>query len=79
MDNTKKILFGMIDDLSKRGGKKKKELIEEYINARLDKSLKSYYEELMQTYKSLTKRDAARVLKRVMSSGDSNNDKIFRS
>lgn len=69
MDNTKKILFGMIDDLSKRSGKKKKDMLEEYINARLDKSLKSYYEELMQTYKSLTKRDAARVLKRVMSSG----------
>lgn len=79
MDNTKKILFSMLDDLSKIGDKKKKELIEEYINARLDKSLKSYYEELMQTYKSLTKRDAARVLKRVMSSGDNNNDKIFHS
>lgn len=74
MDNTKKILFGMLDDLSKRKNKKKRDLLEEYINARLDKSLKSYYEELMQTYKSLTKRDAARVLRMAASMGRNNND-----
>ena len=60
-------LNNMIFDLKKHN-RSKQELIEDYINSRLDKSLKSYYEDLMQTYNSITKRDAARVLKKAMQS-----------
>ena len=45
---------------------KRRELLEYYVNARLDKSIQSYYEELMDSYNALTKRDAARVLRRAV-------------
>lgn len=67
MRDTVDTLNSMILDLKKHD-RNKQELIEEYINSRLDKSLKSYYEDLMQTYNSITKRDAARVLKKAMQS-----------
>lgn len=52
----------MLSDI-RQHNRKRSELIEYYVNARLDKSLKSYYGELVETYHMLTRRDAARVVR----------------
>lgn len=58
-------LHRMLDDICAHH-RKRRELLEYYVNARLDKSIQSYYEELMDSYNALTKRDAARVLRRAV-------------
>lgn len=63
-----KMLLHMLDDMSKHH-RKRKDLLPEYVNARLDKSLKSYYEELISSYDALIRKDAAKVL-RVMNKED---------
>lgn len=62
-EEVKSTLHRMLDDIHSHNGKRR-ELLEYYVNARLDKSIQSYYEELMDSYNALTKRDAARVLRR---------------
>lgn len=66
MSKVEIILRGMLNDLSNhhRG---RKQLLIEYVNNRLDKSLKSYYNELMSTYEMLSRRNATRVLKKLLS------------
>ena len=54
----------MLDDLASHN-RKKKELLPMYVNLRLDKSLKNYYEELLSVYDSLVRKDAAKVLKKI--------------
>lgn len=65
MHNVERTLRNMLNDLSSHH-RDKSELLTHYVNSRLDKSLKNYYEELMQTYDYLTRRDAERVLKRAL-------------
>lgn len=60
------LLREMLQDLSRHNGTREK-LLPLYLQKRMDLSLKNYYEELMQTYEELTKRDAARVLKKMFS------------
>lgn len=66
MSNIESTLRGMLQDLS-RHHRGRKQLLIEYVNSRLDKSLKSYYNELMSTYEMLSRRNATRVLKRLLS------------
>ena len=61
----KDTLHKMLDDIHAHN-RRRRELLEYYVNTRLDKSIQSYYEELMDSYNALTKRDAARVLRRAM-------------
>ena len=65
MQNVERTLRNMLNDLSEHH-RHKSELLTHYVNSRLDKSLKNYYEELMQTYDYLTRRDAERVLRRAL-------------
>lgn len=65
MQNVERTLRNMLNDLSEHH-RDKSELLTHYVNSRLDKSLKNYYEELMQTYDYLTRRDAERVLRRAL-------------
>ena len=58
------MLLHMLDDLASHN-RKKKELLPMYVNLRLDKSLKNYYEELLSVYDSLVRKDAAKVLKKI--------------
>ena len=58
------MLLHMLDDLASHN-RKKKELLPMYVNLRLDKSLKNYYEELLSVYDSLVRKDATKVLKKI--------------
>ena len=71
MDKTEYTLNHMLEDLSKHH-RNRKELIVEYVNSRLEKSLQNYYEELLSSYDELTRRDAAKVLKKML---DTKGDK----
>lgn len=57
-----RMLLHMLDDLNNHH-RKRKELLPEYVNSRLDKSLKNYYEELISNYDALIRKDAAKVLR----------------
>ena len=46
------------------------ELLNLYITERLNKSLHSYYSELMGTYNMLTRKDAKKVLRKLNSGGE---------
>lgn len=56
----------MISDLDHHK-KSKRELLPQYIQTRLDLSLKNYYEDLMKAYDAITRKDAAKVIKRAFS------------
>lgn len=58
----------MLKDLRGRSGSKT-ELLPRYIQTRLDKSVQSYYEDLLRTSAALERREAQRVL-RAMTKGD---------
>ena len=57
-----RMLLHMLGDLNNHH-RKRKELLPEYVNSRLDKSLKNYYEELISNYDALIRKDAAKVLR----------------
>lgn len=54
----------MIEDI-KNHERSKEVLLPFYIQKRMDLSIKNYYEELMQTYDELMKKDAFKVIKRM--------------
>lgn len=60
------VLKRMINELDQHK-KSKKELLSQYIQTRLDLSLKNYYEDLMKAYDAITRKDAAKVIKRAFS------------
>lgn len=59
-----KMLLQMLEELASHH-RNKKDLLPIYVNTRLDKSLKNYYEELLNIYDSLVRKDAAKVLKKM--------------
>lgn len=66
MADPEKILRHMLSDLDKHR-RPRKELLSDYIQSRLDLSLKNYYEDLMKAYDAITRKDAAKIIKRVFS------------
>lgn len=69
MEDTKIILNHMLQDLKKYNGKRK-DLLVKYVNDRLDKGIHSYYEELMSSYDMLVRRDAQKVLRKMLPKGE---------
>ena len=61
----KKILYNIVEDLNKHSGRNKSELLAKYISERLDKCVKSYYEDLTAKQNALMYKDPLKVIRRI--------------
>lgn len=66
--STPDTLKRMLKDLSSHH-RSKVELLPQYIQMRLDKSVQSYYEDLLRTSAALERKDAQRVLREMVRGG----------
>lgn len=66
--STASTLQHMLKDLRSRN-RSRTDLLPQYIQTRLDKSVQSYYEDLLRTSAALERREAQKVLK-AMTKGD---------
>lgn len=62
---TREILIKMIDNIKKHQ-RNPDQLFEHYVQRRLDKSLQTYYKQLLSSFSSLTTYDEENVLKQLI-------------
>lgn len=62
---TKEILIKMINNIKKHQ-RNPDQLFEHYVQRRLDKSLQTYYKQLLSSFSSLTTYDEGNVLKQLL-------------
>ena len=65
MQNSLNNIKCMLSDLKSHQGRDRQQLFKYYVQKRLDKSVATYYEQLMSSYKAMTTCDGKRVLKKL--------------